>query len=66
MTFLQDELTVVVGAYALAAIPIGLIMLAGRMSPLYAVPAGHVVRWWSWLALAIVAFAVLMGAAGMG
>ena len=66
MTFLQDELTVVVGAYALAAIPIGLIMLAGRMSPLYAVPAGHVVRWWSWFALGIVAFAVLMGAAGMG
>jgi len=66
MTFLQDELTVVVGAYALAAIPIGLIMLAGRMSPLYAVPAGNVVRWWSWFALAIVAFAVLMGAAGMG
>lgn len=66
MTLLQDELTVVVGAYVLAAIPIGLIMLAGRMSPLYAVPGGHVLRWWSWFALAIVASAVLMGAAGMG
>jgi hypothetical protein len=66
MTLLHDELTVVVGAYVLAAIPIGLIMLAGRMSPVYAVPGGHVLRWWSWFALVIVAFAVLMAAAGMG
>ena len=66
MTLLQDEATVVVGAYALAAIPIGLIMLANRMSPLYSVPGGHVLRWWSWFALVIVALAVLMGAAGMG
>jgi hypothetical protein len=66
MTLFQDEVTVIVGAYVLAGIPIGLIMLAGRMSPLYSVPGGHVLRWWSWFALAIVAFAVLMGAAGMG
>jgi len=66
MTLLEQELTVVVGAYVLAAIPIGLIMLAGRMSPLYSVPDGHVVRWWSWFALAIVAFAVLLSAVGMG
>jgi len=66
MTLLQYELTVVVGAYVLAAIPIGLIILAGRMSPLYSVPGGHVARWWSWFALAIVALAVLMSAAGMG
>jgi len=65
MTLLRDEVTVLLGAYVLAAIPIGLIMLAGRMSPLYSVPGGQVVRWWSWFALAIVAFAVLMGAAGM-
>lgn len=66
LTLLHDELTVVVGAYVLAAIPVGLIMLAGRMSPMYAVPGGRVLRWWSWFALVIVAFAVLMTAAGMG
>ena len=65
MTLLQRELAVIVGAYCLAAIPIGAVLLAGRMSPLYAIPRGYLVRWWSRFALVIVAFAVVMSAAGL-
>jgi hypothetical protein len=65
MTLLQRELTVVVGAYVLAGLPIGAILLAGRMSPLYQVPGRHLCRWWSRFALAIVALAVLISAAGL-
>jgi len=64
MELVQHELTVIVGAYFLAALPIGAIMVAGRMSPLYHVPIGELCRWWSWFALAIVALAVLLSAAG--
>jgi hypothetical protein len=65
MALLQRELTVTLGAYVLAGIPIAALLLAGRMSPLYAVPRGYLVRWWSRFALVIVAFAVLMSAAGL-
>jgi hypothetical protein len=60
MTLLQHELQVVVGAYLLAAIPIGAIVVAGRMSPLYRLPREHLWRWWSRFALVIVGFAVLI------
>jgi hypothetical protein len=65
VTVVQNEVMVVVGAYVLAALPIGAILLAGRMSPLYRLPGEQIWRWWSWFALAIVAFAILMSAAGL-
>jgi hypothetical protein len=65
MAMLERELTVTLGAYVLAGIPIAALFVAGRMSPLYSIPSGHVVRWWSRFALAIVAFAVAMSAAGL-
>jgi hypothetical protein len=65
MSLLQRELTVILVAYVLAGIPIAALLLAGRMSPLYAVPSGYVVRWWSRFALVIVALAVAMSAAGL-
>jgi hypothetical protein len=65
MSLLQRELAVILGAYVLAGIPIAALLLAGRMSPLYAVPSGYLVRWWSRFALVIVAFAVAMSAAGL-
>ena len=65
MTLLQRELAVIVGAYVLAGLPIGAIVLAGRMSPLYRVPRPHLCRWWSRFALVIVACAVLLSAAGL-
>jgi hypothetical protein len=64
MGLLQRELTVVMSAYLLAAIPIGAMLIAGRMSPLYDVAARDLCRWWSRFALAIVAFAILISAAG--
>jgi hypothetical protein len=65
MTLVERELIVTLAAYLLAGIPIAACLLAGRMSPLYSVPAGHLVRWWSRFALLIVAFAVAMSAAGL-
>jgi hypothetical protein len=64
MSLFQRELAVILGAYCLAAIPIGFMMLAGRMSPLYRVPTGHLLSWWSRFALVIVALAVVISAAG--
>jgi hypothetical protein len=65
MTLFQQELTVIITAYLLAGIPIGAIMLFGRASPLYRVPRSYLCRWWSRFALAIVAFALLISAAGV-
>jgi hypothetical protein len=59
----QDELTVILAAYLLALIPIGTVMLAGRMSPLYQVPSRQLARWWSWFALVIVVTAFVGDAA---
>ena len=65
MALVQRELTVTLGAYVLAGIPIAALLLAGRMSPLYAIPSGHLVRSWSRFALVIVAFAVARSVAGL-
>jgi hypothetical protein len=64
MPLLQSELTVIISAYLLAAIPIGAAFLAGRMSPLYRMPDRWLCRWWSRFALVIVVLAVLISAAG--
>jgi hypothetical protein len=63
VTLLQQELTVVLAAYALAAIPIGAIMVAGRLKRLCGQPV-DLCRWWSRFALVIVAFALALSAAG--
>jgi hypothetical protein len=65
MALLERELTVTLGAYLLAGIPIAALLVAGRMSPLYSIPSGQVVRWWSRFALVIVAFAVATSVAGL-
>ena len=44
MSLFQRELIVVLSAYCLAAIPIGAMLLAGRMSPLYRVPGNYLFR----------------------
>ncbi len=61
---LQRELIVITAAYLLAGIPVGALILAGRLSPLYRPPKGFLCRWWSRFALVIVALAVAMSAAG--
>jgi hypothetical protein len=51
MRLLEAETIVLGVSYLLAALPVGGILLAGRMSPVYRVPARDVRRWWSWCAL---------------
>jgi len=50
-------------AYLLAAIPVGAVVLAGRMSPVYARPTVDYLRWWSWCALCVLVSAWLWGMA---
>jgi hypothetical protein len=59
-----QELTFVLAAYALAAIPIGAILAAGKLKPLCSQPS-DLCRWWSRFALLIVAFALALSAAGI-
>jgi hypothetical protein len=56
---LHRELIVIVGAHLLALIPIAALMIAVRMSPVYAVPSEQLARWWAWFALIIVVTAML-------
>lgn len=53
---LEAELIVVCLAYLMAGVPVGGLVLAGRMSPLYRVPRADLCRWWSWMALVIAAW----------
>ena len=59
---LQRELTVIFTAHLLALIPIGGLVLATRMSPLYRVPSQQLARWWAWFALVIVVTAIVWAA----
>jgi hypothetical protein len=61
---IRRELVVIFEAHLLAVIPIGALMLAGRMSPMYQVPSQQLARWWAWFALVIVLTATLIAAAG--
>jgi hypothetical protein len=63
---LQRELTLIVAAHLLALIPIGALLIAGRMSPLYHVPTRQLARWWAWFALVIVVMAFLESAVTSG
>jgi hypothetical protein len=58
---IEREATVLLGAYLLAGLPIGAALLAGKASPLYRLPAAQLARWWSRLALALVAAAWIAG-----
>jgi hypothetical protein len=58
MRLVEAELVVLSLAYLLAGVPVGGIVLAGRISPVYRVPASDLCRWWSWMALVIAAWFV--------
>ena len=60
MALIHRELAVVLDAYLLAGIPIVFAAVAGLMSPMYRQPWQALVRWWSWMALVVVASAVLL------
>jgi hypothetical protein len=54
---IEREATVLLGAYLLAGLPIVAALAAGKASPLYRLPLPVLARWWSRLALALVAAA---------
>jgi hypothetical protein len=58
MRLLEAELVVLGLAYLMAGVPVGGIVLAGRMSPVYRLPASDLCRWWSWTAVVIAAWLV--------
>jgi hypothetical protein len=58
MRLLEAELVVLGLAYLMAGVPVGGIVLAGRMSPVYRLPASDLCRWWSWMAFVIAAWLV--------
>jgi hypothetical protein len=58
MTLIHRELSVILNAYLLAAIPLTFAILAGAWSPLYRQPWSRLARWWSWMALGLVASAI--------
>lgn len=62
MTLLHNEIVVILSAYLLAGIPIGFAIVAGAWSPLYKQPVKRMARWWSWLALILVACAFFIDA----
>ena len=64
MRLLELELFVVLAAYLMAGIPVAGIVIAGRMSPLYRLPAHDLRRWWSRCALLLAAVYVAGSIAG--
>jgi hypothetical protein len=51
MRVLEAELAITMTAYLMAGIPVGGILLVGRMSPLHRLPGNDLCRWWSRCAL---------------
>jgi hypothetical protein len=47
MRVLEIELLVTGAAYLMAGLPVGGILLVGRLSPLYRLPTTDLCRWWS-------------------
>jgi hypothetical protein len=62
---LEAELASVGLAYLAAGIPVGGILLAGRMSPLYRLAGNDLCRWWSRCALTLVAVTLALATAGV-
>jgi hypothetical protein len=56
------EAVVVLAAYVKAGIPVGGILLAGRVSPLYRLPTDVLCRWWSRVALLVAAIPIAAAA----
>lgn len=46
-------------AYLLAGLPVGAAALAGRMTPMYRLERGVLLRWWGWGAVAIIVCVIL-------
>ena len=59
MRLLEAELVIIGVAYLLAGVPVGGIVLAGRMSPLYRLPTSDLCRWWSRCACLVAALLLL-------
>ena len=59
MRLLEAELVIIGLAYLLAGVPVGGIVLAGRMSPLYRLPTNDLCRWWSRCACLVAALLIL-------
>ena len=59
MRLLEAELVIVGLAYFLAGVPVGGIVLAGRMSPVYRLPTDDLCRWWSRCACLVAALLIL-------
>jgi hypothetical protein len=64
MRLLEAELITIGVSYLLAAVPVGGIVLAGRMSPVYRVPLRDVCRWWGWCSVALAVFLLARAATG--
>jgi hypothetical protein len=64
MRLLEAELVITMTAYLMAGVPVGGILLAGRMSPLYRLPTSDLCRWWSRCALILVVMFVAWAATG--
>jgi hypothetical protein len=63
LQLLEAELAVTGTACLMSAVPVGGILLAGRMSPLYRLPAADLCRWWSRCSL-LVGLAFLIARTG--
>ena len=59
MRLLEAELVIIGVAYLMAGVPVGGIVLAGRMSPLYRLPTSDLCRWWSRCACLVAALLLL-------
>ena len=59
MRLLEAELVIIGLAYLMAGVPVGGIVLAGRMSPLYRLPINDLCRWWSRCACLVAALLLL-------
>ncbi|HZO97311.1 MAG TPA: hypothetical protein VFB42_08065 [Gaiellaceae bacterium] len=60
---LEAELAIVGSAYLMAGVPVGGIVLAGRVSPLYRLPRADLWRWWSRCGCLVAAALILRSAA---
>lgn len=55
MRLLEAEFVIIGLAYLMAGVPVGGIVLVGRVSPVYRLPTGDLCRWWSRCAFLVAA-----------
>jgi len=63
MRLLEIELLITGTAYLMAGLPVGGILLVGRLSPLYRVPTTDLCRWWSRFAFLVAVMFIARAAA---